>query len=117
MGAAHGADFHEIEAGADEVRLVVAPAAAVKEIVAEALLALDELLLPLRVAPVDQPVAGFPHVAVDVQCGGGSGATGDRFDLVVAGTQQPAVEVQVLRAPRVAAGNGNGDRRQGKGEA
>jgi len=52
MAAAHDAAAHEVKAGAQQVRVLVVGVVAVKEVEAQVVLALQELLVPLGPAPV-----------------------------------------------------------------
>src|SRR5262245_13724932 len=57
VGAAHRAVRHEIDPGTDEVPLRVLSVMAVEEVEAETVLALGELGVLLRAAPVDETKA------------------------------------------------------------
>src|SRR5262249_25301521 len=70
VSAAHHAVGDEIDAGAEEVGLVIVTVVAVEEVEAEAVLALNALLRLLAgAAPVDQAKAALPQLAVDLDIG------------------------------------------------
>ncbi len=116
VAAAHDAVGHVVHAGAQQVGVLVAAAGDVEEVVAQAVLALDELLGGLvGPAPVEEPEAALADVAEDLDIGlRGRPVHGGRGG-VLARPQQPAVDMQVLHGPRLLDADRHGRGREGGG--